>query len=61
MNYVLTIAESTDGATPAPITIPFVSEDSTLDIATRVIAALNKRKRGPRKGSTRTAATGDGK
>lgn len=57
--YILTIHD-TGSPDDTGISVPFASEDSTLDIATRVIAALNKRKRGPRKGSTRTP-TGDGK
>ena len=58
MTYILTITKDHNGEPEKPLSIPFTSDDSDLDIAARVIAALNQKRRGPRKAK---AATGDGK
>lgn len=56
--YHLTIQEETGPASVKSdgITIPFDSEDTTLDIAARVIAALNQKRRGPRKAKATEAS-----
>ncbi len=51
MKYQLQIHPIGPESNASPLTIPFESEDPILDIAARVIVALGKKKRGPRKGS----------
>lgn len=52
MNYTLTITRN-DGDKPASITVPFDSDDDSLSLAQRVIAAVKpKRRRNSKKATT---------